>query len=75
MPTINDDALKNMHHAPVIQMVKKMIQLFRKRCIEDVMVVQQLTRVADSSLCIEHIINLEATSRRTLSEDRRLYIA
>jgi hypothetical protein len=62
-PAINVNALKTVHRALVIQMVKKMIQLFKKRCTKDVMVMKQLTRVADSSLCIEHIINLEATSQ------------
>jgi hypothetical protein len=51
-----------VHRVPVTQTVKKMIQLFREMCTEDVMVVQQSARVVNLSLCIEHIINLEATS-------------
>jgi hypothetical protein len=50
-------ALRTMHRASVIQTVKQTIQLFRKRYTEDVTVVQQSTRVADSSMCIKHIIN------------------
>jgi hypothetical protein len=50
-------ASRIMHRAPVIQTVKQTDQLFRKRYIEGVMVMQQLTHVADSSMCIEHIIN------------------
>jgi hypothetical protein len=46
-----------MHRAQVIQMVKHTIQLFRERYTEDVMTVQQMTRIVDSSMCIEHIIN------------------
>jgi hypothetical protein len=46
-----------MYHAPVIQTVKQIVQLFRKRYTEDVTAMQQLIRVADSSMCIEHIIN------------------
>jgi hypothetical protein len=48
-----------MHHAPIFQTVKQMIQLFRERYAEDVMAVQQLTFVTDSSMCIKYIINLE----------------
>jgi hypothetical protein len=51
-------ALRTVHHVPVIQTVKQMVQLFRKRYTEDVTVVQQSTHVVDSSMCIEHIINL-----------------
>jgi hypothetical protein len=50
-------ASRIMHRAPVIQTVKQTDQLFRKMYIEDVTIVQQLTRVTDSSMCIEHIIN------------------
>jgi hypothetical protein len=39
-PTVNSNASRIVHHALVIQTVKKMIQLFRERCTEDVMVVQ-----------------------------------
>jgi hypothetical protein len=46
-------ALRTMYHTLVIQMV----QLYRKRYTEDVMIMQQSTRVVDSSMCIEHIIN------------------
>jgi hypothetical protein len=46
-----------VHHAPVIQAVKQTDQLFRESYIEDVTVVQQTTHVADSLMCIEHIIN------------------
>jgi hypothetical protein len=45
------------NRASVIQTVKETVQLFRKKYTEDVTVVQQLTRVVDSSMCIEHIIN------------------
>jgi hypothetical protein len=44
---------RTVHHASVIQMVKQTIQLFCKIYTEDVMVVQQLTRVADLSMCRE----------------------
>jgi PHP family Zn ribbon phosphoesterase len=47
-----------VHHAPFTQMVKQIVQHFRKRYTEDVTVVQQLTRVTDLSICIKHIINL-----------------
>jgi hypothetical protein len=47
---------RTMHRAPVIQTVKQTIQLFRER-YRDVTTVQLSTRVADSSICIEHIIN------------------
>jgi hypothetical protein len=33
-------ASRIVHHAPVIQTVKKMIQLFKERCTEDVIVMQ-----------------------------------
>jgi hypothetical protein len=36
---VKTDASRIVHHAPVIQTIKKMIQLFRERCIEDVMAV------------------------------------
>jgi hypothetical protein len=49
-------ALRTVHHVSVIQTVKQTVQLFRKRYTEDVTVVQQSTRVADSSMYIEHII-------------------
>jgi hypothetical protein len=49
------------HHfenrASVIQTVKETVQLFRKKYTKDMTAVQQLTRVVDSSMCIEHIIN------------------
>jgi hypothetical protein len=51
-------ASRIMHRAPVIQTVKQTDQLFRKRYIEGVMVMQQLTHVAYSLMCIEHIINI-----------------
>jgi hypothetical protein len=51
-------ALIAVHCAWVTQTIKQTVQLFRKRYTKDVMVVQQLTRVAESSMCIEHIINL-----------------
>jgi hypothetical protein len=50
-------ASRTMHRTSIIQTVKQMVQLFNKRYIEDVTVVQQLTHVADLSMCIEHIIN------------------
>jgi hypothetical protein len=50
--------LRIVHRASVIQMVKQTVQLFRKMYTEDATVVQQLTRVVDSLICIEHIINL-----------------
>jgi hypothetical protein len=50
-------ALKIVHGTAVIQMVKQTVQLLTKRYTEDVTVVQQLTRVTESSMCIEHIIN------------------
>jgi transposase InsO family protein len=49
--------LRTVRRALIIQTIKQMVQLFRKRYTEDMMVVQQLTRVTDSSLCIKHIIN------------------
>jgi hypothetical protein len=49
--------LITVHRAPVTQIVKQTAQLFRKRYTEDVTTVQQLIRVADSLMCIEHIIN------------------
>jgi hypothetical protein len=54
---LNCVASRIVHHAPVIQTVKQTVQLFRKRYTEDVTVVHQSTRVTDSSMCIEHIIN------------------
>jgi hypothetical protein len=50
-------ASRIVHHVPIIQMVKQTVQLFRKKYIEDVTVVQQSTRITDSSMCIEYIIN------------------
>jgi hypothetical protein len=50
-------ALRIVHRAPVIQTVKQTVALFRKRYTEDVTVMQQLTHVMDSSMCIKHIIN------------------
>jgi hypothetical protein len=50
-------ALRTVQHALVIQTIKQTVQLFRKKYTEDVTAVQQLTRVADSSMCIEHIID------------------
>jgi hypothetical protein len=50
--------LRIVHHASVTRTVKQTVQLFRKRYREDVMTVQQSTRVADSSMCVEHIINV-----------------
>jgi hypothetical protein len=46
-----------VHRASVIQIGKQVVQLFRERYTEDMTVVQQSTRVMDSSMCIEHIIN------------------
>jgi hypothetical protein len=46
-----------VHRAPIIQTVKQTDQLLREMYTEDVMAVQHTTRVADSSMCIEHIIN------------------
>jgi hypothetical protein len=46
-----------VHHLVIIQMVKQTVQLFRKRYTKDVTTVQQSTRVVNSSMCIEHIIN------------------
>jgi hypothetical protein len=54
---LNCIASRTMHRVPVIQTVKQTVQLFRKRYTEDITVVQQSTRVADSSMCIKHIIN------------------
>jgi hypothetical protein len=51
-------ASRTVYHASVIQTVKQTVQLFRKMYTEDVTVVQQLAHVMDSSICIEHIINL-----------------
>jgi PHP family Zn ribbon phosphoesterase len=48
---------RTVHRASVIQTVKQIVQLFRKRYTEDVMVVQQSTCVADSLMCIKYIIN------------------
>jgi hypothetical protein len=50
-------ASRTVHHVPVIQAVKQIVQLFRKRYTEDVTALQHSTRVVDSSMCIEHIIN------------------
>jgi hypothetical protein len=50
--------LRTVHRALVIQTGKQTVQLFRERYIENVTVVQQLTHIANSSICIEHIINL-----------------
>jgi hypothetical protein len=46
-----------MHRVPVIHTIKQTGQLFREMYTEDMTVVQQTTRVTDSSMCIEHIIN------------------
>jgi hypothetical protein len=46
-----------VHHASVIQTGKQDVQLFRERYTEDMMAVQQSTRITDSSMCIKHIIN------------------
>jgi hypothetical protein len=45
-------ALRIVHRASVIQTIKQTGQLFRKKYTEDVTVVQQSTRVADSSMRI-----------------------
>jgi hypothetical protein len=50
-------ALRTVHCAPVIQTVKQTVQVFRERYTEDVMAMQELTRVANSLMGIEHIIN------------------
>jgi hypothetical protein len=55
--SLNHVVSRTIHRASVIQTVKQTVQLFRKGYTENVTVVQQLTRVADSSICIEHIIS------------------
>jgi hypothetical protein len=47
---------RTVHHALVIQTIKQTVQLPEK-VHGDVMTTQLLTRVADSSRCVEHIIN------------------
>jgi PHP family Zn ribbon phosphoesterase len=49
--------LRIVHRALVIQAVKQIVQLFRKRYTEDVTVVQHSTHIADLLMCIKHIIN------------------
>jgi hypothetical protein len=56
MPTINGDASGTVNHAPVIQMVKQIVQLLKK-VHRDMTAMQLSTRVADSSRYIEYIIN------------------
>jgi hypothetical protein len=46
-----------VYRASIIQTVKQTVQLFRE-VHRDITAVQLSTRVADSSMCIEHIINL-----------------
>jgi hypothetical protein len=52
---INSDASRTVHRAPVMQAVKQTVQL--PRVHRDVMAAQLLTRAADPSRCVEHIIN------------------
>jgi hypothetical protein len=52
---INSDSSRTMCHATVIQAVKQTVQLPKKH--RDMTAVQLSTRVADSSRCIEYIIN------------------
>jgi hypothetical protein len=52
---IDSDALRTVHRALVIQVVKQTIQL-PKKVHRDVITAQLLTRIADSSRCVEHII-------------------
>jgi hypothetical protein len=61
MRLFDSSALTQARHfenrALVIEMVKYTIQLFREMYTKDVAAVQWSTHVADSSICIEHIIN------------------
>jgi hypothetical protein len=53
---INSDALRTMRHAPITQPVKQTVQLLEK-VNRDMTTAQLLTRVTDSSRCVEYIIN------------------
>jgi hypothetical protein len=46
-----------VYHAPIVQTVKQSAQLFREMYTEDMTTMQHTTRIADSSMRIEHIIN------------------
>jgi hypothetical protein len=61
-----------VHRASVIQTVKQTIPFFRKRYTEDVTTVQQSTHVTDSSMCIEHIINLVQHQEEANQQSKRL---
>jgi riboflavin synthase len=66
---------RTVHRASIIQMVKQTVQLFRKRYIEDMTVVQQSICVIDSSMCIEHIINPAWHREEADQKSKRLVIA
>jgi hypothetical protein len=57
VPPLKCAILRIVQCAPVVQAVKQTIQLFRKRYTEDMTAMQQMTHVADLSMCIKHIIN------------------